>query len=177
MARRRDFVRGVAAIRSSRTTSWFKIDPALTVMTAGGGTVIASLTTAEQAKRPFTIIRTHLLVHIGSDQIAADELQVAAVGMCVVSDQASAIGVTAVPTPNTDADSDLWFLHQYVMSELAFASGVGLDAAGGHNYLIDSKAARKVNNDQDVLLVGELVDGISNGLFMMTAGRLLIKEH
>ena len=177
MARRRDFVRGASAIRSARTTSWFEIQPVTLAQVAGGGGITHSLTALELAKRPFTIVRTHLTVHLTSDQLAVDELQFGAVGMCVVSDQASAIGVTAVPTPVTDADSDLWFLHQYMAAEFAFVSGVGFDAAGGHTYLIDSKAARKVNNDEDVLIIAELAGGISNGLIWTIAGRLLIKEH
>ena len=94
-----------------RATSWFDIPPFSVAVVAGGGTILASLTAAELAKRPFTIIRTHLTFDVQSDQVAATEVQTGAMGMAVVSDQASALGVTAVPTPATDAASDLWYLH------------------------------------------------------------------
>ena len=160
-----------------RSTSWLEIVPSITTMVAGGGVITHSLDATELAKRPFTVVRSHLIVHITSDQLGADELQFGAVGICVVSDQAEAVGVTAVPTPVTDAGSDLWLMHQYVAAEFAFVSGVGFDAAGGYTYLIDSKSMRKVNDDQDVLIVIELATGISNGFNITIAGRVLIKEH
>ncbi len=138
--------------------------------------MVVSLTALELAKRPFTIIRTHLRIHIASDQLIADELQVAALGMCVVSDQALAIGVTAVPTPITDNNSDLWFLHQFLVGDFTLATAIGFDASGGHDSMVDSKAMRRVNDDEDVLLAVE-VSAASNGAFISTMGRLLIKEH
>jgi len=138
--------------------------------------LIASLSAAADAKRPFTIIRSYLHVHLRSDQLSADEFQQVAVGMCVVTDQASAIGVTAVPTPSTDADSDMWYLHRWMTSDFAFITGAGFDAASGISADIDSKAARKVNDDQDVLLVAE-TSALSEGIQLVTAGRFLIKEH
>ena len=47
---------------------------------------------------------------VESDQSAATELFIGNLGLAVVSDQATAVGVTAVPTPATDRGSDLWFL-------------------------------------------------------------------
>jgi len=176
MARRRDFVRGAAAIRKSRMTSWLDVPITSTVVNTSGVAAILSLTAAEKARRPFTVIRTRLHYHMRSDQLSADEFQACAIGMCVVSDQASAIGVTAVPTPSTDAASDLWFLHQWVMADYAFITGVGFDAASGASGDIDSKAQRKVNDDEDVLVVLE-VPAVSLGVEFVVGGRLLIKEH
>ena len=160
-----------------RATSWGFIVPTQTAIVAGGGVILNALDTAGLAKRPFTIIRSHLHIRLASDQLGADEVQFAAVGMCVVSEQASAIGVTVVPTPNTDAASDLWLLHQYISNDFTFVTGTGFDADGGTFMNVDSKAARKINDDQDLLVVAELVTGISNGLLLTVAGRFLIKEH
>ena len=171
----RAFRRGAAAIRAKRVTSWFDIPFATTTMTAPGGTIVLSLTAAELAKRPFTIVRTVMLIHSTSDQIGADEQQFGAIGMCVVSDQAAAIGVTAVPTPVTDAASDLWFFHQNYASEFAFVTGVGFDAAAGSNRYVESRAMRKVNDDEDVLVIAELA-AVGQGQSVTVAGRLLIKE-
>ena len=121
------------------------------------------------------MVRTHLVVHITSDQIGADEQQFAAVGFCVVSDQAAAIGVTAVPTPVTDQGSDLWYFHQWAIAEFAFVTGVGFDANAGMTYHFDSKAMRKVNDDESVLLITEL-SALGQGLSITTVGRFLIKE-
>jgi len=95
MARRHvSFARG-----PRRATSWFDIPPTLTAFTSAGGTILVSLDPAEKDARPFTIIRTHLEILISSDQLTADEKQIGAIGMCVVSNQAESVGVTAVPTP------------------------------------------------------------------------------
>ena len=50
------------------------------------------------ALRPFTLIRVRGIFTIASDQSAATETQVGALGVAVVSEQAASIGVTAVPT-------------------------------------------------------------------------------
>ena len=80
-------------------------------LTASGGTILGSLNATALALRPFTIVRQHYFLMLRSDQAAAAERQFGAFGCVVVSDQAEAVGVTAIPTPITDAGSDLWMLH------------------------------------------------------------------
>ena len=174
MAGRR-FTRGVQR-GARRMSSWLEIPWSDTNLTAAGGTIVASLTTAEKAKRPFTIVRTHMLIGVVTDQVVATEDFFGAVGMCVVSDQASAAGAASVPTPDTDAASDLWFLHQYYMGEFRFGTNVGFQNRSERQYQIDSKAMRKVNEDEDVLVIAEL-NTTGSGHTVSIAGRLLIKEH
>ena len=57
--------RGGHSVR--RQTQWLELDPVAFTLTGEGGTVLFVLTTAEKALRPFTIVRTHLAVHIRSD--------------------------------------------------------------------------------------------------------------
>ena len=59
-----------------------------------------------------TIRRTIGHLSISSDQEAALETPIAAMGMIVVSDAAAAIGITAIPGPLTDASDDGWFVWQ-----------------------------------------------------------------
>ena len=129
--------------------------------------------------RPFTIIRTHLELFGSSDQAAASESFAFAVGLAVVSEQAAAIGVTAVPTPITDMESDMFFLHKVVMGDFVFASGSGFqDTPIGSGISIDSKAMRKVNNDQNVVLVLEgAIAGFGEGCIGVVGGRMLVKLH
>ncbi len=112
---------------------------------------------------------------IRSDQATADEDQRVAWGACVVSDQASAAGVTAVPTPITDDGSDLWFAHLYMFSGFEFISGVGA-LLRGTQYSLDSKAMRKVDVGQDLLTVVEM-DASSSGTVIIQASRMLLKLH
>ena len=176
MARRLDH-RGAARISQKRLTSWFEFFPANAALVAGGGTIFFSLNAAALALRPFTVVRSHFLMHIRSDQLGANEFQAVALGIAIVSDQASAIGVTAIPTPYTDMGSDLWFLHEQAMNHFTFVSGVGFDAAGGRETRIDSKAMRKVDIGQDLVVVAEIASGISTGVDVVIGGRMLVKVN
>ena len=172
---RRAFRRGAAAITQKRLTRWIGIAPVSTVVTAVGGTIVFSLAAPELALRPFTIVRTRLQVAIQSDQAAASELVIAAMGVCVVSDQALAIGVTAVPTPITDIDSDLWFVHQVTYNNFVFGDGTGFIENNLAQYDVDSKAMRKVQDGQDVAVVAELSGISGGGANLIIGGRMLIK--
>jgi hypothetical protein len=173
---RRDFRRGAAAIRRSRETRWLSLAPSITAFSAIGGTLLFSLDTDELSIRPFTIIRTHLQIGVLSDQLIASEDQVGAIGVAVVSSQSEAVGVTAIPTPITDIGSDLWMLHQIFMNEFTIISSVGFNHDGWHQYAIDSKAMRKVEDGQDVVVVAEL-SGVSSGFVLTVGGRMLVKLH
>ncbi len=172
MAGRR-FTRGVNR-GAKRMTSWFDIPPSLT---GPGVALVSSLTALELAKRPFTVVRTHLAFRLRSDQVAASETYIGAVGLAVVSDQASAIGITAIPTPVLDAESDLWFVHQWNTGTFFFGSAASFIDNAGTQILIDSKAQRKVNEDEDIVVVFERDLTVSDGCLMQLAGRMLIKEH
>ena len=166
----RGFNRGVR-----RETSWLSIPPV--EASVNSSSVIALALTAEElAKRPFTIVRTHIEVFLQSDQAAATENQICAIGGAIVSDQALAIGVTAVPTPVTDIESDLWWFHQSLLGQFCIASGVGFEEPCGGRFVVDSKAMRKVNDDQDAIIVIE-ASSAGFGAIVGALGRILIKEH
>jgi len=174
----RQFTRGRGRLGSRRETSWLAIDPAsVTLASSGSAAITHTMTTAEKAKLPFTVIRTRLNVHIISDQLGADEFSMVGFGMCVVTEQAVSVGITAVPTPMTELRSDMWFVHQVMYNDFTFVSGVGFDSAGGRDYEIDSKAARKVNEDQEIIAVAENSSLTAAGCTLLIGGRLLIKEH
>jgi len=173
MARRREFVRGAGAIHVRRQTIWFQFVPVSFTMTAAGGTLISTLNAAALALRPFTIIRSRFMTMVRSDQGAANEDQVGAIGMAVVSDQAVAIGVTAIPTPVTNMASDLWFLYDQYMCNATNLANLTNPAC---TITTDSKAMRKVDVGQDVVCVAEL-NSIGQGTTLFTGGRMLIKTH
>ncbi len=134
-----------------------------------------SLNAAALALRPFTVIRTRLHWSLESDQTAASEDFQAAIGMAVVSDQASAVGITAVPTPFTDLASDLWLLYDMMFGSLIVTSAIG-SFESRYTKDIDSKAMRKVEDGQDLILVKEN-SSLSDGTVVTTAGRFLLKLH
>ncbi len=158
-----------------RETEWLSFSP-LIDSADGSAVLISSLNSAALALRPFTVVRTHLLVALTSDQSGASENQIGAVGLCVVSDQASAIGITAVPTPITDLASDLFFVHQSMINAFLFVTAAGIAPREDRQYVVDSKAMRKVNGDEDVVFTLE-ASGVGSGLSVVTMGRMLIKLH
>ncbi len=92
-----------------------------------------------------------------------------------MSDQALAIGVTAVPTPFTDQGSDLFFLYDTITGQVSVTTDVGVLELG-QNKDIDSRAMRKVEEGQDVAITIEN-SAIANGVNLTKAGRMLLKLH
>ncbi len=156
-----------------RETVWFA-DSATSTTIAGASTavLVASLNAAALAFRPFTIVRVRGFWHVRSDQIVANEPFGGSLGWAVVSDQSVAIGVTAVPTPETDRDSDLWHVFEIVYGT---AGSTGENALGIHG-TFDSKAMRRVDVGQDSIVCLETPSTSSSGIFHMSA-RFLIKAN
>ncbi len=175
MARRTRLIRGVQ--RSVRETLWIDVSTVETTLAGAPTAVLAnSLNAAALALRPFTITRTRGVMHTRSDQTTGSESYGVDLGMAVVSDQAVGIGVTAVPTPLTDKGSDLFFVYEQQFGRLQIGSGAGtgIPVEPGHFLQWDSKAMRRVNNDQDIILV---VENELNGVIVITSARMLIKLH
>ncbi len=163
---------------SRRESLWLGIDPTQQALSTNPVAVILnSLNAAALALRPFTVVRTRGFILARSDQDGVDETYGCSWGLAIVSDQAIAIGVTAVPTPDTDIDSDLWFVYESILGRYQFSSGVGQgDVGTSRTY--DSRAMRKVQEGQDIAVV---VESIATSGFAGTSaahvGRLLIKLH
>ena len=137
-----------------RATFWGR-SPADTAVTtlAQASAVIDS--TAVPGGAGQTIVRVRGQILMGSDQFAATESPVGAVGMCVVSDQAVAVGVGSIPTPYTDQDSDLWFVHQYFGTRFGLVTAAGLDPQVFTRFEFDSKAMRKFPLETTLAVVVE----------------------
>ena len=132
-----------------------------------------TLTTAEKARRPFTVVRTRGILFVVSDTSAAVEEPFGAIGFSVVSDQAVAVGVTAVPLPIFDEASDLFFVHQFWGIASGMGAAVGPSQTGVFPF--DSKAMRKVDDSEDIAVVIENASALDAALYMIKF-RLLIKE-
>jgi len=96
--------------RNIRSTAWGASTTTTVSIGSSATPILAfSLTAAGLAMRPFTIIRERFFWYVRPDVFTGGEPYGGAIGFCVVSDQAVAIGVTAVPTPITDMGSDLFY--------------------------------------------------------------------
>ncbi len=160
-----------------RQTLWLKIGESSTNLANTGDAVLFAGFSADiLALRPFTIVRTRIAHYVRSDQVAADEDYIGAVGMAVVTDQALAIGVTAVPTPLTDAASDSFFLWNAIAGHLEFETNAGYRNTG-EMAQVDSKAMRKVEDGFDVAVTIENGSSPFLGTQTTLIGRMLIKLH
>ncbi len=169
------FRRGGAVVR--RQSLWLFLTPTRTTLSAANSAVLSnSLSAAALALRPFTVVRSRGTMHLESDQSAASEFYQCSSGLCVVSSQAVAIGVTAVPTPETDRGSDLFLMYETLESGFELGDATGFQNTTGVRKDWDSRAMRKVVDDQDLILVSE-TSVASTGAVVTTSGRILIKLH
>ena len=144
---------------------------------AGSATVLYStLNAAALALRPFTILRTRLIISVTSDQITASEFVQGTFTKQVVTEAAAAAGVGSVPSGITEPDAD-YFVYMGFMAEFILSSAVGLfDNTGeGRNWVVDSKAMRKVGIDDQVVTIIE--NRVATGLLLAVEGRTLIQLH
>ncbi len=163
--------------RNVRETLWASGVAVTSNLTAAGqASNLTLLSSVGLALRPFTVVRSRGIIQISSDQLIATEFVDAGYGHAVVSEQASAIGVTAMPTPTTDSGSDLWLVYERMFLEFAFITAAGFDARGGRILRFDSKAMRKVQDGEQLVTVVE-AGSLSNGFNVTVHFRMLLKLH
>ncbi len=173
MARRRSrFIRP-----APKTKIWIGIGAGSTTVVANAKQVVSTLGANQLLLRPFTILRTRMLISWESDQIAAPERPQGSYGSIVVTDTATGIGSTAIPDPSsTDGDPEAdWYVHQELISSFTESSQVGYQARSSELYIVDSKAMRKVGPDDDVAEMVSETGGV--GAILVTRGRQLIQLH
>ena len=174
----RDFGRfgGRSALRQGqrRKTIWVGRTKMTAVAALGANSVILdSIADAGTlARRPFTIVRVRGLVLWMSDQIAAQEEPTGAIGFAVTSDQAQAIGITALPLPASDVQSDKFFVWQALMHGQHANSG----NQRGSSFELDSKAMRKVGDGETISVMLENASALDGAEYLL-AYRILLKLH
>ncbi len=160
-----------------RTKIWIGAGVGSVVLVASTKQLLGTLSAGALLLRPFTILRTRMELRISSDQSSATERCFGDFGRIVVTDTASGIGVTAVPNPGSqtgDPDAD-WFVHQSMSVDSINGTNVGFDGAAGANYIVDSKAMRKVGPNDDI--VSMFMTEAAFGGNIITHGRMLIQLH
>ncbi len=97
-----------------------------------------------------TLVRTRGIMHVKTDNIAAEEEQLGALGMIRATDRAVAAGAASIPGPITDGDDDGWFLWLPV-AQISVNNVINR----GFHYTIDSKAQRIVREGQQLAVMFE----------------------
>jgi len=101
-----------------------------------------------------TIVRTRGIMSSQPSVYSADLNVIGAMGMAVVSEQAAVAGAGSIPGPWTNAAWDGWFVHEYYTWNFEFLSSVGVNTPSSVQQVIDSKAMRKVEaGDRLVVMV------------------------
>ena len=155
-----------------RKTLWLAFTQLATTLTGDNSALVSTLNAAALALRPFTVVRTHFAFYLLSDQAAAVETQACMFGTAVVSDQATDVGISAVPLPEQDIGSSLWFSHKIMWGN---ETSLTDRTVGGAYFDLDSKAMRKVEVGSDIAVVVE--NPLPTGLILQMAGRMLIKTN
>jgi len=119
-----------------------------------------------------TILRTVGVLTVQSDQAAASENQLGAIGMRIVTDRAGTVGITAIPDPVTEVSDDGWFMYQGFAQAFTFLDSTGFDSDAGHTYAIDSSAKRVLEDGSRIAIVVANASS-SHGLQVAIVLRLL----
>ena len=175
MARRTHGTRIALTRGPDRQTVWATFSLGAMAVAANTVVLLSSLNAAALALRPFTIIRTRLIVQWENDVFTATEAPFGAVGDIVVSENAAAAGAASVPGPISEGDDD-WLWYQPMITRLVVTDATGKLSPAGNQYVVDSKAMRKVGINDQVVTVVENNDPAS-GARINIVGRQLFKLH
>ncbi len=170
LVRTRGVIRGRV---ERRATQWLAstIETAQSNLAASSVVLDQSFAFGEKA----TIVRVRGALWVGSDQEAAEEKIFGAIGMAVVTNQALAIGVTAVPLPIQDQGSDNWLLWLPFFADVRPTSAVGVEYNTFSRVEFESKSMRKVDDGDSVVVV--LENSATFGMQYLLEFRMLVKLH
>jgi len=153
---------------TKRITAWAGIaDQGFIAVASAGATLINSLTLGE----PGTIVRVRGMVSVNPQALGASVAVVGAVGMGIVSAQAFAAGVGSMPEPFSDAEWGGWLVWRSFGYFLNVTSDIGR-LMPDWNFEVDSKAMRKVGENEVLVTIAESQGGAFN---ISTPLRTLVK--
>ena len=154
--------------RSARLTEWGGLaDQGFVAVASTGATLVSSVSFED----PGTLIRSRGALSLHPTSFAADGNVVGAFGAGIVSAEALAVGITALPHPYRDSDWGGWMIWESFAFRLEFASAVGFEMPT-IRIVIDSKAMRKVAPNEALVFVAESQEGAFQ---VNEAIRLLLK--
>jgi len=97
-----------------------------------------------------TVRRTRGRALVQSDQGAAQEGQLLALGLIVVSDLALAAGAASIPGPAIDASDDGWFLWEPLLNRMSIST-----VSEPRHVEFDSKGMRKIQEGFGIAVMVE----------------------
>ena len=166
------------AVSSRRQTSW-ELGAEGTLQLSAAGAAGFSLG-GEALESGLTIVRTRgeLTMGLSVATSVLDGFTRVAFGICIVSQNAFGIGITAVPTPIADEAWDGWFVYWTGSLFSLVATAALNNAEGPANKVIsiDSKAMRKIKATDTILGVIEVENEVGTAsLTAKLSTRTLVK--
>ena len=157
---------------SKRLTEWSGLADQTGVNVASAGATLISSVSFED---PGTIVRARGSFMWRPQVYNADLSMAGAFGIGLVSSEALAVGITAIPTPFSDSDWGGWMVWQSFSGRMEFRSDAGTRFADSFVEIqIDSKAMRKVEPSTAMVFVAESQSG---AMFVAEQVRLLQLLH
>ena len=165
-----------------RPTAWDAIGPgdAVTLGTPLEATAVLIGTVLDE---PLTIVRTRGEVTVEIDAGLATDVAVVGLGIGIMpADAVPAVvgAATSLPGPITRASWDGWFWHSFTQVRAHGSAGDAVSGFGTQvrSVRIDSKAMRKVDTDEEIVVMAELaeVTGAPDAKVVVSGLRLLLKE-
>ena len=163
-----------------RQVSW-SVGPEGSITGLAGAAVNVFPTAVELTIDGATIVRSRIDLTLGLTTVTAagDGFARLAFGMCVVTQNAAGVGVTALPDPLVDVNWDGWFVHWQGALWSTAAGGVSADdGIAAQRLSLDSKAMRKIHATD--VVVAMFTNSTEVGAAVMTArliSRILFKHE
>jgi len=145
-----------------RQTTW--VGPALQsfqAVSTASKVILASFDPAAAALTKPTIVRTRGILSVVPFAFTADLNHTGALGIGIVTDRAFAAGAASIPGPFTDSGWDGWLATQFFSFRFEVISGDGVVWLP-YTVEVDSKAMRKVTDDETVVVMYESFLGAVN---------------
>ena len=156
-----------------RQSLWLSVELPPVDVAANSATLLGSLNAGGLALRPFTVVRTRVILTCQSDQVAATEEFGGAWAFGVTTERAVTAGIGSIPNPFGNADSDEFFFYDDTFGQFTFVGSVGTTTQV--SFPADSKAMRKVGPDDNIAFMFESLPDF--GATVGVLGRMLIKLH
>jgi len=117
--------------------------------------IIASFDAAINGLTSPTVVRTRGMVSVKPTNTGASLNYGGAFGVAIVTDRAFAAGAASVPGPFTDSGWDGWFVLGFFQHNWLFPGTSTSEVYSDVDVQVDSKAMRKITDDETLILVCE----------------------
>ena len=171
----RGFSRGNRGRR--RSVSWF-VGPGDTGTTSHTSSASQIMGLGAQLTADgFTLIRIrgYFQIFLTSATAVLDGFS-GALGIGIVTAEAFAIGITAMPDPVADADWDGWLFHHFFDVRSARATFDAGDLSAAQRLVVDSKAMRVLREGDTVFMAIETTEGGTAAGTSVFDSRMLLKH-